>query len=334
MNRRVSEVGEESQGLRLDRYLAEIWSDYSRSFWQRQINLERVTVDGRAARAGLPLKAGQTVQVMLVPESSGAPFFDAEGPREWPSFVVYHDAQVIVVNKPRALVVHPSAGHRDNSVVHQLIPWLPVADGEVRPGVVHRLDRDTTGLLVLARSAQAREKLSLAIQTREVTREYLAVVRGHLDPPSGVIDAPVGRDPRQRLRMAIVLNGRAARTHYRTVALWHGFSLVQCTLETGRTHQIRVHLASLGHPLAGDVLYGGRNPMFGEGQLLHAGRLRFVHPARDELMEFVAPVPDDWKALGQLGAAAVVDSALYRGAPLATGDWLTQLGVVWSSLSP
>jgi 23S rRNA pseudouridine1911/1915/1917 synthase len=327
VNPRVHEVLETEAGSRLDRVLAAVWPDYSRSYWQQQIEAGRVTVDGRHLRAGAPVKAGQVVSCELAPEAPPLAWDTAQALPSWPPWVLYHDAVVIVVNKPRGLVVHPSAGHRDDSVVHQLLPWLPVTDGTPRPGVVHRLDKDTSGLLLMARTAQARDALSLAISQREVRRDYLAVVRGHLAPRSGVVDAPLGRDPRQRLKMAVVLGGRPARTHYRTIAAWSGFSAVQCTLETGRTHQIRVHLASLGHPVIGDPLYGGRHPLFTQGQLLHAGRLGFVHPAQQYWMELEAEVPDDWRALAQAGPAEVVDAALYASSPAgSTRQWLTQLG--------
>lgn len=327
MNPRVHEVTADQAGIRLDRILADVWPDHSRSYWQQQIAKGRVTVDGRVLRAGTPLNSGQKVRAVLVVEEPGYLWDLGTTPADWPDWVVYHDASIIVINKPRGLVVHPSAGHRDDSVVHQLRPWLAVSEGTLRPGVVHRLDKDTSGLLIVARGARAREALAGAIQRREVIRDYVAVVRGRLKPPVGVIDAPLGRHPRHRLKMAVVQDGRSARTHYRTIAEWPGFTLVQCTLDTGRTHQIRVHMASLGHPVVGDSLYGGRHPRFEKGQLLHAGRLGFVHPDRDEWMEFHAPVPDDWRALVDLGSVLVVDSELYRGSgPQNSGEWLAHLG--------
>lgn len=307
--------------------MVKAWPDHSRSFWQRQIDAGQVLVNGKAGKAGHLVKGGQMVTVRW--EATEPPQLDlANGPSHWPDWVVYHDAAVIVVNKPRRLVVHPSAGHWDDSVVQQLGFWLSDRDGGMRPGVVHRLDRDTSGLMVIARTPKAREILASAIFARDVVRQYVAVVRGMLTPLNGVIDAPIGRDWNHRLKMAVTQDGRPARTHYRTLAHWPGFSLVQCGLETGRTHQIRVHLAWLGHPVLGDVLYGGRHPMFTQGQLLHAGRLVFYHPVRDELMEFVAPVPEDWRALTHLGTASVREPEVYAGTaePL-THQWLSSLGV-------
>lgn len=329
MPSRHRDVPEESDGQRLDVFLAQSWPDHSRSFWHRQITAGRVSVDGRVVRAGTPLRVGQLVEARFEVE-----VFQALPPTEvhdYPSWVVYSDPNVIVINKPRGLVVHPSAGHWDDSVVSRLLPWLPSVDDHVRPGVVHRLDRDTTGLMVLARTENAREVLSRAIERREVVREYVAVVRGRLDPPTGVIDAPLGRNPFQRIKMAVVLNGRSARTRYRTLAQWGGASFMQCTLETGRTHQIRVHLASLGHPVLGDDLYGGRHPNFVHGQLLHAGRLRFIDPDGGDVREFLAAPPEEWSPISELGDAEILHSEVFSGLhqPL-TKDWLAQLGAATS----
>ena len=328
MNPRTVKVPEAGEGTRLDRFLAKTWDDHSRAFWQRQIAAGNITVDGRSQKGGYLLKAGQLL-VAQVPEERAPELPEGDGGvREWPSWVLYHDADVIVVNKPRNLTAHPSAGHWDDSVVHRLLPWLPMAAGDLRPGVVHRLDRDTSGLMVLARTARARELLSKAIQERQVDRDYLAMVRGRMVPPSGTIEAPLGRDPRHRLRMALVLDGRFARTHYRTIAQWAGFSALACSLETGRTHQIRVHLASLGHPVVGDTLYGGSHPAFQEGQLLHAARLRFRHPSSGQPLEFFAPVPSDWTHVEQLGPAVVLEPRLFGDSDSqGTEQWLDQLGV-------
>ena len=335
MDPRRAEVAQAQEGWRLDRVLAEVWPDHSRSFWQRQIAAGNVTVEGRQQKkGGYLLKAGQLLLAQVPEEPRERLVWENGAPFKWPDWVLYYDQEIIVINKPRGLTAHPSPGHWNDSVVHRLWPWLSAVPGDWRPGVVHRLDRDTSGAMVLARTARARELLSQAIQERQVQRDYLAVVRGHPTPPLGTIEAPIGRDPAHRLKMALVLNGRFARTHYRTVASWAGFSLLACRLDTGRTHQIRVHLASWGHPVLGDTLYGGGHPLFSAGQLLHAGRLRFQHPMNSQLATFFAPVPQDWGLLARLGPAQIESSYLFDEdeGPL-TQPWLTQLGVASASRS-
>lgn len=300
-------VGPEQAGLRLDRLLQEWGPSHSRTYWQRQILQGRIQVNGRAARASYTVQGGDAVSITQAP-AAPVPAAWNTGALVDGEWVVYQDKDLVVVNKPRNLVVHPSHGHEDDSVVHRLAPWLAVESEDFRPGVVHRLDRDTTGLLVLARSETVRTRLSDMIQDREVHRDYLAVVTGRLPEPAGVIDAPIGRDPGNRLKMAVVYSGRHARTHYRTLAAWDKVSLVQLTLETGRTHQIRVHLASAGHPVQGDPLYARAGSPF-KAQLLHAARLSFRHPVSGEPLCFwQMPPAEDWTSwAGQSGPVTVVD---------------------------
>ncbi|MCY0907558.1 MAG: RluA family pseudouridine synthase [Sulfobacillus thermotolerans] len=280
-------------GQRLDRLLM-IWNPrHSRTFWQRQIKDGRVAVNGQKAKASYVVEAGDWVQIeALSAEPAPVPWNAARAVDE--TGVIYRDDAIIVLNKPKGLVVHPSHGHEDDSVVHRLAPLLGTGGEDFRPGVVHRLDRDTTGLMVLARTEEIRSRLSAMIQERVVHRDYIAVITGTLPEPAGVIDAPIGRDPANRLRMAVVYGGRVARTHYRTLAAWDKVSLVQLRLETGRTHQIRVHLASVGHPVVGDPLYSRAKGTF-TSQLLHAVRLSFPHPVSGQPLCFTQmPPSEEW----------------------------------------
>ena len=214
--------------------------------------------------------------------------------------IVYADADVIVVDKPAGLVVHPGHGHPDGTLVNAVLasyPDVAVVGDPMRPGIVHRLDVGTSGLMVVARSARAYDSLVAALAARTVTRAYLALVWGHLESPNGVIDAPIGRDHRDPLRMAVVIDGKPARTRYHTITNYHApseVSEVECRLETGRTHQIRVHLAAAGHPVVGDGAYGGvRSVITSPRPFLHAAELAFVHPGTGETMTFTTPLPQD-----------------------------------------
>lgn len=320
-------VGSDAEGQRLDRFLAGAWPDYSRTWWQRALIRGAVTVNGKPQPARYRLSPKDVVAAVIIAEK--LPVIEPHGDDEDANrLIVYRDDAILVVNKPRHVVVHPSPGHWDDSLVHRLMSYLPRSEGDLRPGVVHRLDRDTSGLMIMARGPQIRERLSEAIRQRKVHRQYLAVVRGHLLPFEGCIEAPIGRDPANRLKMGVVYGGREARTTYRTLAQWRHATLVQCTLDTGRTHQIRVHMASLGHPVIGDPLYGGRMDPFIEGQMLHAGRLAFSHPLTQEMMSFDASPPGDWSLLNGLGPAEVMHATLYRDETgAATLEFLRDLGI-------
>lgn len=321
-------VPPEKAGARLDRLLAEAYPERSRTFWQREIQAGRVTLNGRPAKARDLPRTGDRIVIDAEPEGSAPP---APTPVPVPVFsdplprarVLYVDESLLIVDKPRGMVVHPARGHWDDTLVHHLGPWLQGGDdlGTLRPGIVHRLDKDTTGCLVVARTGPVRDRLSEAIRARTVERWYLAVVEGVLDPPAGVVDAPIGRDPGNRLKMAPVLRGRTARTHYLTVAVWRRASLLLLKLETGRTHQIRVHLSAIGHPVAGDALYGARMAIGFESQALHAWRVRFPHPLHAGVVTAAAPVPADWSAvLGGLGPADGPTSWDFPG-PFAGTRW-------------
>jgi len=277
-------------GERLDRYLVGALSEQSRSRVQQLIRDKRVHVNSRGAKPGLVLAAGDHVSVDL-PE----PAPTGLAPERLPVPVLYEDEDLLVVDKPAGMPVHPAPGHREHTLVNALLgrgSALAETGGLERPGIVHRLDKDTSGLMVVAKTPQAHQALSQQLQERSVTKRYLAVVSGRLEPLEGAIDAPVGRDPGRRERMTIRPHGRASYTRYRVLRHLDGFTLVEVAPETGRTHQIRVHFAAIGHPVLGDPLYGRPSALVGR-QFLHASRLGFRHPRTLEHMEFESPLPDD-----------------------------------------
>lgn len=284
-------------GERLDRIVALI-ADISRSEARGLIAAGGAQVDGTGTTSGKTrLSEGQSVRVDLskVPQEE-LPGPDASVPVE----VIHEDADVIVVNKPVGLVVHPAAGHGTGTLVNGVLaryPEVASVGQPARPGIVHRLDAGTSGLMVVARSQRAYEALVEALGEHDVEREYVALAWGHFDSKSGVIDAEIGRDPRDPMKMAVVHGGKWARTHFEVMSEFvepADLSLVRCTLETGRTHQIRVHLGAVGHPVVGDATYGGsRSSLRAPRPMLHAARLAFAHPVTGEQMEFRAPVPPD-----------------------------------------
>lgn len=287
-------------GGRLDRVLAELDPELSRSAAGRLARSGLVRLNGRPARPAEPVREGDVVEY-----EPSAPQSLEPSPEAIPLVVVHDDPDFVVVDKPAGMVVHPAAGHRSGTLVHALLglggAWSSVG-GAARPGIVHRLDRGTSGLILAARSDAAHRALAAQLADRTLSRTYLAVVRGGLAVEDQVVDGPIGRDPRDRLRMAVVAGGRSARTRVRAVERRGGHTLVQCDLETGRTHQIRVHLAALGHPVVGDDVYGRRRPGEPDRPLLHALRLRLRHPRTGEPMTFEAPPPADftafWEGLG------------------------------------
>lgn len=277
-------------GQRLDSYLATVRGDLSRSQVQRLIRQGLVLVNGRTARPSTRLALGDQVELSL-PESVAHEVL----PEAMPLKVVYQDDQVLVVDKPAGLTVHPGPGHPRSTLVNALLaqfPELKEVGDPMRPGLVHRLDADTSGLMVVARTPLAFESLSRQMRGRVITKVYLALVKGHPRPQEGVIEAPIARHPRDRQRMGVVAQGRQASTHYRVIRLFKGFALIELRPHTGRTHQIRVHMAALGHPVAGDAKYGGRVP-FLKRQFLHAHRLGFALPPAGTPVEFTSPMPPD-----------------------------------------
>ena len=278
-------------GGRLDRVLAELDPDLSRSLAGRIAREGGALHNGRPARPSERVVAGDLLEYE-VPEPD-----ELEPAAEpIPLTIVYADGDLVVVDKPPGMVVHPAAGHRTGTLVHALLglggPWSSVG-GEARPGIVHRLDKGTSGLLIAARNDGAHRALAAQLADRRLSRTYLCVVRGEVRQDEGVLEGPIGRHPRDRLRMAVVEGGRPARTRYRVLGRRRGDTLLRCDLETGRTHQIRVHCTALGHPIVGDDLYGRRRPGEPERPLLHAWRLRFQHPRTGEMMEFEGPPPHD-----------------------------------------
>lgn len=299
MSRTRIEVPSDAAGSRIDAFLASAVPGLSRAAAQRLLEGGFVLAGAEPVKKNFRLSGGETLDVEL-PEARDS----AVAPEQIPLDIVYEDSDVIVVNKPRGLVVHPAAGHENGTLVNALLAHcgdsLSGIGGEKRPGIVHRIDKDTSGLLIIAKNDHAHQSLSEQLKTRTLSRVYDAVVIGGLREDSGTIDAPIGRSPRDRKKMAVVPGGRPAVTHYHVQARYEGYTHVRCKLETGRTHQIRVHMAHIGHPVAGDPLYGPKNDRTGlGGQCLHARELTFVHPTSGETLHVSCPLPPYFTAFLQ-----------------------------------
>ena len=290
-------------GERLDVFVARRLPEVTRSRVRRLIDEGFVTVDDTlAAKAGITLQAGARVGVTVPPEEPAGP-----EPEAMSLHIVYEDDDLLVVDKPAGLAVHPSPGHFSHTLVNAVLahsPQLSGVGGEGRPGIVHRLDKDTSGLIIVAKDDAAHVSLARQLKERQVEKTYVALVEGRVEPPEGLIEAPLGRHPKRRKQQAVVAGGRDARTRYRLLREVDGYSLLEVRPETGRTHQIRVHLASIGHPIAGDAVYGHARGPAGLGrQFLHAERLAFAHPRTGERLELAAPLaPDLARALAGLEA--------------------------------
>lgn len=273
---------------RLDKVISQLDSMMSRSQAKKLIEDGDVTVNGGTEKPKYEVKVADTILIHDVQPKR----IDLT-PENIPLDIVYEDNDVIVVNKPQGMVVHPSAGHPDHTLVNALLYHSPLSsiNGEYRPGIVHRIDKDTSGLLMVAKNNQAHQELSTQLKAQKNLRQYVALVHGVIKEDSGVINAPIGRSPRDRKKQAIVADGRPAITHFTVVERFKHYTLVNCRLETGRTHQIRVHMQYIGHPLVGDPLYGPKKTIKGHGQFLHAQELGFEHPKTHELMIFTAPLP-------------------------------------------
>ena len=290
------QTSEEDAGMRLDAFLARSLEGLTRSAAAKAIEEGRVLVSGKVPSKSLKLTGNETIE--FTPEEP-API-DAV-PQDIPLDVVYEDDDVIVVNKPSGLVVHPAPGHSDGTLVNALLyhcgASLSGVGGALRPGIVHRIDRDTSGLIIAAKNDYAHQFLSAQLADHTLARTYECIVVGNLREDSGTVDAPIARDSRDRKRMAVVPGGRRAVTHWTALARYPGYTHVQCRLETGRTHQIRVHMAYLGHPILGDTVYGAKKPVPGlTGQCLHAVGLQFIHPRTKELVSLSCPLPGEFTA--------------------------------------
>jgi 23S rRNA pseudouridine1911/1915/1917 synthase len=281
-------------GLRLDQALVRVFPQYSRNRLQAWLKSGHITIEGRRLAPDAPVTGGETITLRPphVPDAA------APQAQRMPLKVVFEDAALIVLDKPAGLVVHPGAGQPDRTLLNALLAHAPALAGVPRAGIVHRLDKDTTGLLVVAKTVSAQSELAKQLAERSMRRVYLAVVQG--DPPaSGMIDAPVGRDVRARTRMTVTQRGKPARTGYRVLERYGHAALVECRLETGRTHQIRVHFQHIRHPLVGDVTYrrGTRHGIGFARQALHAAELTLIHPATKQTMTWRAALPRDMKRL-------------------------------------
>ncbi len=286
-------INVEASGTRLDVFLTEYLTDLTRSRIQKLIADGDIMVDGKPARSNQKLKIGDEVEVN-VPEPKKTEI-EAE---EIPLDIVYEDKHMLVVNKPQGMVVHPAAGNYTGTLVNALMSHcgdnLSGINGEIRPGILHRIDKDTSGLLLVAKDDAAHLGLSEQIKAHSLTREYLCIVHGKIKEDSGTIDAPIGRDPKDRKKMTITdRNSRNAVTHFFVLERFEKYTFIKCRLETGRTHQIRVHMSKNSHPIVGDATYGRKKEEFKlNGQLLHACKVGFIHPVTSEYMEFERDVPE------------------------------------------
>ena len=285
-------VPEEAAGTRIDKFLADACPDLSRSFLQKLLKESSVTADGKAVKSSFKVNGGETI-AFEVPKPQEAAI-EAEN---IPLDILYEDSDIILVNKPKGMVVHPAAGHYTGTLVNALMyhckDQLSGINGVMRPGIVHRIDMNTTGVLVVCKNDFAHNSLAEQLKVHSITRVYYAIVFGNLREDEGTVHAPLGRPPTDRKKLCLhSKQGRGASTPYRVRERCGAAPFIECRLETGRTHQIRVHMASIGHPLLGDEVYGpARQPFSLEGQTLHAGVLGFIHPRTGEYVEFSAPLP-------------------------------------------
>ncbi|MBW6410920.1 RluA family pseudouridine synthase [Clostridium weizhouense] len=289
----------DKEGTRIDKYLSDVLEGKSRSFIQGLIEKENISVNNNLVKSNYKLKLSDKIEV-IIPE----PEILKVTPEEIKLDILYEDKDIIVVNKEQGMVVHPAPGNYNGTLVNALLfhcDDLSSINGIIRPGIVHRIDKDTSGVLVVAKNDSAHNKLATQLKDHSMKREYYALVEGRLKNDLGTINKPLGRDKKNRLKIAITEDGRKAITHYEVLERYNaGYTLIKCILETGRTHQIRVHMTSLGHPLVGDPLYGFKKQRFKlEGQMLHAKKLGFIHPTTKEYVEFITDLPNYFKEVLQ-----------------------------------
>lgn len=293
IEKEIFEATAEDEGVRIDGFVADAIEEISRNRAQGLLMEDRVLVNGRPVKKNYKVSEGDIISVEI-PEPEPVELVAQDIPLD----IIYEDESLLVINKPKGMVVHPAPSHPDGTVVNAVMfhcgNKLSGIGGQLRPGIVHRIDKDTSGLLLVAKNDEAHAALAAQLKDRSLSRVYEAIVLGRVKEDEGRIDAPIGRSLRDRKKMAV--GGAAARqaaTRYEVVARYNGYTHIRCHLETGRTHQIRVHMAHIGHPVAGDEVYGrGREKTGLEGQCLHAGRIKFIHPRTGERMEFSCPLPD------------------------------------------
>jgi 23S rRNA pseudouridine1911/1915/1917 synthase len=291
MEKNVFIVDEKDKGIRIDKYLSEIFVDKSRSFIQGLIEQESIKVNNKISKSNYKLRALDEIEIIFKePEILKV---DAE---DITLDILYEDKDLIVVNKGQGMVVHPAPGNYNGTLVNALLfhcTDLSSINGIIRPGIVHRIDKDTSGVLVVAKNDEAHNKLSEQLKDHSMKREYYALIEGRLKNEKGTIDKPLARNKKDRLKIGIVEDGKRAVTHYEVIERYNGYTLIKCILETGRTHQIRVHMASIGFPLVGDPLYGFKKQRFKlKGQMLHAKTLGFIHPTKNEYFELTTELPE------------------------------------------
>ena len=285
-----------TQTGRIDKVLSTLTNDISRSQIKQLIIKGNVKVNGEKIKPRYIVKREDQIS-LIIPQPQKLELV----PENIPLDIIYEDQDVIVVNKPQGMVVHPAPGHQDHTLVNALLYHCPLStiNGTFRPGIVHRIDKDTSGLLMIAKNDMAHQSLAAQLKNKTNKREYIALVYGQIKEDKGMINAPLGRDPKDRKRQAVVLNGRKAITHYEVLKRYPNFTLIKCILETGRTHQIRVHMKYIRHPLVGDPLYGPRKIIGDQGQFLHAAVLGFKHPRTGKEMLFDAPLPSNFQKMLQ-----------------------------------